>query len=58
MKMFFKQQKVPLISPLFHENIFVSNFLKKAELFNPFFFKTMFPNKQWEHSPHTYAISD
>ena len=37
--MFFKQQKIPLISPLFHENKFVTNLLEKAELFNSFFSK-------------------
>ena len=37
--MFFKQQKIPLIPPLFHENKFVTNFLGKAELFNLFFSK-------------------
>ena len=29
-----KQQKIPLIPPLFHENKFVTNFKEKAELFN------------------------
>ena len=30
----FKQQKIPLIPPLFHENKFVTNFKEKAKLFN------------------------
>ena len=52
-------KKIPLIPPLFHENKFVTNFLEKVEFFNFFFFfKTVFPNKQWEHSPYTYAIFD
>ena len=29
-----KQQKIPLIPPLFHENKFVTNFKEKAKLFN------------------------
>ena len=37
--MFFKQQKIPLIPPLFHENKFVTNFLEKAEHFNSVFSK-------------------
>ena len=37
--MFFKQQKIPLIPPLFHENKCVTNFLEKAELCNSFFSK-------------------
>ena len=37
--LFFKQQKVSLIPPLFHGNKFVSNFLEKDELFNSFFSK-------------------
>ena len=32
--MSFKQQKIPLISPLFHENKFVLDFKERAELFN------------------------
>ena len=35
---FFKQQKIPLITPLFREIKFVTNSLEKAELFNSFFF--------------------
>ena len=29
-----KQQKIPLIPPLFHENKFVTDFKEKAKLFN------------------------
>ena len=32
-------EKIPLIPPLLHTNIFVTNFLEKAELFNSFFSK-------------------
>ena len=49
---------MPLIPPLFHENKFVTNFLEKAELFNSFFFKTVFPNKQREQSHYTYTMFD
>ena len=31
------------ISPLFHENKFITDFKKKAELFNHFFCKSMRP---------------
>ena len=31
-----KQQKIPLIPPLFHQNKFVTYFLEKAEVFNSF----------------------
>ena len=37
--MFLNNKKIPLIPPFFHENKFVTNFLKKAELFNSFFSK-------------------
>ena len=37
--MSFKQQKIPLISPLFHENRFVMDFKQKAEFFNYHFVK-------------------
>ena len=40
--MFFKQKKIPLIPPLFHENKFVTNFLEKTELFDSFFSKQCF----------------
>ena len=43
---------------MFHENKFLTNLLEKAELFNSFFFKTVFPKKRCEHSPHTYSIFD
>ena len=41
-----KQQKIPLIPPLFHENKFVTDFKEKAELFNSHFCNTLFFNKQ------------
>ena len=37
--MFLNNKKIPLIPPFFDENKFVTNFLKKAELFNSFFSK-------------------
>ena len=36
---FLNNKKIPLIPPLFHENKFVTDFLKKAELFNALFAK-------------------
>ena len=39
LKMFFNNKKTPIIPPLFHENRFVKDFKKKAELFNSFFAK-------------------
>ena len=56
LKCLLNSKKIPLIPPLFHENKFITNFLEKAELFNSFFFKTVFPNKEWGHSPYTYAV--
>ena len=43
LKCFLNNKKYPLIPPLFHDNKFVTDFLEKAELFNSFFFKTLFP---------------
>ena len=37
--MFFDNEKIPLISPLFHENRFITDFKEKAELFNSFLAK-------------------
>ena len=54
----FLNKKTFLIPPLFHENKFVTIFMEKAKLFNSFLSKTVFPNKQWEHSLYTYAIFD
>ena len=39
LKKFFNYKKIPLISPLFHGNEHVTDFKKKAELFNSFFAK-------------------
>ena len=39
LKTFSNNKKVPTIAPLFHENEFVTDFKKKAELFNLFFAK-------------------
>ena len=39
MKGFLNNKKVPLISPLFHENCFITDFKEKAKLFNSFFAK-------------------
>ena len=37
--MFLNNKKTPIIPPLFYENRFVTDFKKKAELFNSFFAK-------------------
>ena len=37
--MFLNNKKSPIIPPLFYENMIVTNFKKKAELFNSFFAK-------------------
>ena len=39
LKRFFNNKKIPLIPPLFHGNKYVTDFKKKAELFNSFFAK-------------------
>ena len=39
LKRVFNNKKIPLIPPLFHENEYVTDFKKKAELFNSFFAK-------------------
>ena len=39
LKMFLNDKKTPIIPPLFYENMFVTDFKKKAELFNSFFTK-------------------
>ena len=39
LKRVFSNKKIPLIPPLFHENEYVTDFKKKAELFNSFFAK-------------------
>ena len=41
---FLNNRKIPLIPPLFHENIFVTDFEEKVELFITFFCKTMLLN--------------
>ena len=41
----FKQQEIPQIPPLVHENEFVTDFKEKAELFN-FHFATLLFDKQ------------
>ena len=37
LKTFLNNRKIPVIPPLYHEGDFVTNFKKKAELFNSFF---------------------
>ena len=37
LKIFLNKKKIPLIPPLFHSNRFISDFEKKAKLFNDFF---------------------
>ena len=39
LKRFFNNKKIPLIPPIFHGNEYVTDFKKKAELFNSFFAK-------------------
>ena len=39
LKSFFNNKKIPLIPPLFHGNEYLTDFKKKAELFNSFFVK-------------------
>ena len=39
MKISLNNKKIPLISPLYHENRFITDFKEKAELFNSFFSK-------------------
>ena len=39
LKRFLNNKKIPLIPPLFHENEYVTDFKKNAELFNSFFAK-------------------
>ena len=41
---FLNNRKIPLIPPLFHENIFVTDFEENVELFITFFCKTMLLN--------------
>ena len=45
-KTFLKKKKILIILPFIHENEFATNFKKKAELFNSFLAKKIFPNKQ------------
>ena len=56
-KMFLNNKKYPNSNNVSRKQI-LTNLLEKAELFNSFFFKTVFPKKQSEHSPHTYSIFD
>ena len=37
LKIFLNNKKIPLVSPLFCENCFITNYEEKAELFNSFF---------------------
>ena len=37
LKIFLNNEKIPIIPPLYHKNEFVTDFKKKAELFNSFF---------------------
>ena len=39
LKMFLNNKKIPIMSPLFYENCFITDFKEKAQLFNFFFFK-------------------
>ena len=39
LKIFLKNKKIPIISPLFCENCFITNFKEKVQLFNIFFSK-------------------
>ena len=42
LKGFLNKKKLSLITPLFHENLFITDFKEKAELFNSFFAKQCF----------------
>ena len=42
LKGFLNKKKLSLIPPLFHENLFITDFKEKAELFNSFFAKQCF----------------
>ena len=39
LKIFLNNRKIPVITPLFHINKFITNFKESAELFNSFFAK-------------------
>ena len=56
LKCFLNNIRIPLVPPLFHKNKFVTNFLEQVDFFNSFFFITLLPNKQCEHSHYTYSI--
>ena len=45
LKIFLNNEKIPCIPPLLHENKFIIDFRRKAEIFNIFFRETMFPYK-------------
>ena len=55
----FKQQKIPIIPPLFHENKFVMDFKEKAELFN-FHFATQYSliSNSSKLLPHIQYLTD
>ena len=40
-KTMLSDKKIPCISPIFHDNKYVTDFSKKADLFNSFFCKTV-----------------
>ena len=42
LKGFLNKKKLSLIPPLFHENLFITDFKEEAELFNSFFAKQCF----------------
>ena len=42
LKNFLNNKKIPIIPPLYHKNEFVTDFKKKAELFNSFFATKVF----------------
>ena len=50
LKHFLNHKKVPLIPPLFHEDKFVTNFLKKSQNFSCTFCKTMLLNKKQQQT--------
>ena len=43
LKTFFKNKKIPVIPPIFHDNKFITDFKQKAEIFNSHFSKQCSP---------------
>ena len=54
LKTFLNNKKIPCIPPLLHENKFIIDFRKKAEIFNTFFCETMFSYKYQQCSSDNF----